>query len=201
MATRVFDTVLLTRPIILFVTTQSFEWSVGEDLGASGAAFTLVAGLLCMGIMGKIAQCPFNGCLPSVSDRQMPSAALLFSARPWPLAYMIVRAYPLFSASESVLSLMCWVGALTAAFSAALALMTNNFKTMLIFTNQFSDRICLSFSGYWRIGGRLHQPRWALCSPCISVLSSRTDVPLSEHLRLQRIGSCEEHIQGWRPHS
>ena len=180
MATRVFDAVLLTGLIILFVTTKSFEWSVGEDLGASGAAFNLVAGLLFVGIMGKVAQCPFNGCLPSVSERQMPSAALLFSCTTMAAGvYVIVRAYPLFSASVSVLTLMCWVGALTAAFSAALALMTNNFKTMLIFATSSQIGFALVFLGTGELAALL-PPRGAFCSHCISFLYRRPDIPLCE---------------------
>ncbi len=99
------------------------------------ALLTLVTLLLFVGAVGKSAQFPLFVWLPDAMEGPTPVSALLHSATMVAAGVILVaRSYPLFSKSPLTLSVVAWVGVISALLGALLALAERNLKRVLAFS-------------------------------------------------------------------
>jgi len=150
---RIGDFGFLLGLILLF-------WSL-SDAGAPGLSFdkiktavsqidpstiTIICLLLFMGATGKSAQLPLYVWLPDAMEGPTPVSALIHAATMVTAGvYMVARMHFLFDLSPLASSVVAWVGAVTAVYTATIALVQNDIKRVLAYST-------ISQLGYMFIG-------------------------------------------------
>jgi len=103
------------------------EWHV--------SVLTIICFFLFVGAMGKSAQFPFHGWLPSAMEAPTPVSALIHAATMVNAGvYLIIRLSPMFSLTPSVLTFIAFVGGITALVAAIVALTQTDIKRILAFS-------------------------------------------------------------------
>ena len=106
-----------------------------EGGSLSGALATAAALLLFMGATGKSAQIPLYTWLPDAMEGPTPVSALIHAATMVTAGvYMVARMHALFSFSGTALTVVAFVGALTAVYAATMALVQNDIKRVLAYS-------------------------------------------------------------------
>ncbi len=119
-------------------------------LGLSAA--TAIGLLIFAGAAGKSGQLPLHVWLPDAMEGPTPVSALIHAATMVAAGvYLVARVYPLMSAGAAVggstvsLTVVAWVGALTALFGAFVAVAQNDIKRILAYST-------VSQLGYMMVG-------------------------------------------------
>jgi NADH-quinone oxidoreductase subunit L len=107
--------------------------AIDPALGAG--IYTAITLLLFVGATGKSAQLPLYVWLPDAMEGPTPVSALIHAATMVTAGvYMVARSSPLFNLAPFSLELVAWVGALTAVFSATIALVQNDIKRVVAYS-------------------------------------------------------------------
>jgi len=156
MVTKFGDLFFMAGLAAIFVTYQTYDFKemahVAHDIPAGDA--TLVALLLLGGAMGKSAQFPLHTWLGS--DRRLghrgamegptPVSALIHAATMVAAGvYLVIRGYPIFSASETALTVIAYIGGFTALYAAIQGVVAREIKSVLAFST-------VSQYGYMMLG-------------------------------------------------
>jgi NADH-quinone oxidoreductase subunit L len=129
--TKFADMALLVGIVLLRRDFGTFSW---EGLHPS-PALTAVAVLFFLGAMGKSAQFPLHVWLPDAMEGPTPVSALLHAATMVAAGvYLVVRSFPIFAAAPEALTLMAWIGAITAFLAAAMAFVQEDIKKVLAYS-------------------------------------------------------------------
>ena len=103
--------------------------------GADWSVASLICILLFMGAMGKSAQFPLHVWLPDSMEGPTPISALIHAATMVTAGiFMVARMSPLFEQSETALSVVLVVGAITALFMGLLGLVQNDIKRVVAYS-------------------------------------------------------------------
>lgn len=152
LTTRLADLALLLGLLLLIHTVGGARIDAALTAGASGklasGTLLLITLLIAAGAAGKSAQLPFQGWLPDAMAGPTPVSALLHSATMVAAGvFLIARLYPLFLATPDhlTLSVVAWVGALTALLGALAALAQTDLKRLLAYSTM--SQIGLMFVG------------------------------------------------------
>jgi NADH-quinone oxidoreductase subunit L len=114
-------------------TTQAL--GVYHFFGYSIEAITVICLLLLCGAMGKSAQFPLHVWLPDAMEGPTPVSALIHAATMVTAGvYLVARCNPLFSMSETALSVVAIIGALTAFFAATIGLVQTDIKRVIAYS-------------------------------------------------------------------
>ena len=104
---------------------EGYEWSV----------MTVVCILLFIGAMGKSAQVPLHVWLPDSMEGPTPISALIHAATMVTAGiFMVARMSPLYELSETALSFVLVIGAITALFMGFLGLIQNDIKRVIAYS-------------------------------------------------------------------
>ena len=96
---------------------------------------TTVCILLFIGAMGKSAQFPLHVWLPDSMEGPTPISALIHAATMVTAGiFMVARMSPLFELSETALSFVMLIGAITALFMALVAVVQNDIKRVVAYS-------------------------------------------------------------------
>ncbi len=99
------------------------------------ASITVVCLLLFMGAMGKSAQVPLHTWLPDAMEGPTPVSALIHAATMVTAGvFMLARLSPLFELSHTALTVVTFIGALTAIFAATVGLVQNDIKRVIAYS-------------------------------------------------------------------
>ena len=99
------------------------------------SALTVVCLLLFMGAMGKSAQVPLHTWLPDAMEGPTPVSALIHAATMVTAGvFMLARLSPVFELSHSALTVVTFIGALTAFFAATVGLVQNDIKRVIAYS-------------------------------------------------------------------
>ena len=105
------------------------------QLVAGGGVVTAITLLLFLGATGKSAQIPLYVWLPDAMEGPTPVSALIHAATMVTAGvYMVARSAPLFTLAPLSLSVVAWIGGLTAVFAATIALVQNDLKRLLAYS-------------------------------------------------------------------
>lgn len=112
----------------------------GTMLGVS--ATTAISLLIFCGAMGKSGQVPLHVWLPDAMEGPTPVSALIHAATMVAAGvFLVARVYPLMDADPSnlpalstSLTVVTWVGAITAVFAASIAVAQNDIKRILAYS-------------------------------------------------------------------
>jgi NADH-quinone oxidoreductase subunit L len=148
--TRIGDLGILAALIMLFNATGTFTISELHGLAAAGAIGSAVLTWSCLGLflgsMGKSAQFPLHIWLPDAMEGPTPVSALIHAATMVAAGvFLIARMYPLFEAAPQTLTVVAWVGGITAIFAATIALVMQDIKKVLAYST-------ISQLGYMFVG-------------------------------------------------
>jgi NADH-quinone oxidoreductase subunit L len=103
--------------------------------GQSWMLMTVICLLLFVGAMGKSAQFPLHVWLPDSMEGPTPISALIHAATMVTAGiFMVARMSPLFELSETALSTILVIGAITTLFMALVAVVQNDIKRVVAFS-------------------------------------------------------------------
>jgi NADH-quinone oxidoreductase subunit L len=105
------------------------------NLPAGGVVVTGITLLLFLGAAGKSAQLPLYVWLPDAMEGPTPVSALIHAATMVTAGvYMVARSAPLFDLAPLSLTVVAWIGGLTAVFAATIALVQNDIKRIVAYS-------------------------------------------------------------------
>jgi NADH-quinone oxidoreductase subunit L len=103
--------------------------------GAPWLLMTVICLLLFVGAMGKSAQFPLHVWLPDSMEGPTPISALIHAATMVTAGiFMVARMSPLYELSETALSVVMVIGAITALFMALVAIVQNDIKRVVAYS-------------------------------------------------------------------
>ena len=103
--------------------------------GSEWSVMTVICILLFIGAMGKSAQVPLHVWLPDSMEGPTPISALIHAATMVTAGiFMVTRMSPLFELSETALSFVLVIGAITALFMGFLGLIQNDIKRVVAYS-------------------------------------------------------------------
>ena len=103
--------------------------------GSEWSLMTLICILLFIGAMGKSAQVPLHVWLPDSMEGPTPISALIHAATMVTAGiFMVARMSPLFELSETALSVILVIGAITALFMGFLGIVQNDIKRVVAYS-------------------------------------------------------------------
>ena len=134
---RVGDVGFFLGIMIIFTTLHTFNFSeifAGIEAGRlSGGLLTAAGVLLFCGAVGKSAQFPLHVWLPDAMEGPTPVSALIHAATMVAAGvYMIARKFVMFS--PDALTVIAYIGAITAFISASIAITQNDIKKVLAYS-------------------------------------------------------------------
>lgn len=137
--TRIGDVGLLVGILLLWSQVGSFSmtetFAAVESGVLSDGVITVSALLLFLGAMGKSAQFPFHVWLPDAMEGPTPVSALIHAATMVAAGvYLVARAFPLFSASDTAMLVVATIGLITALGAATIALVATDLKRILAYS-------------------------------------------------------------------
>jgi NADH-quinone oxidoreductase subunit L len=103
--------------------------------GSAWSLMTFICICLFIGAMGKSAQVPLHVWLPDSMEGPTPISALIHAATMVTAGiFMVARMSPLFELSETALSMILVIGAITAFFMGLLGLVQNDIKRVVAYS-------------------------------------------------------------------
>ena len=103
--------------------------------GEQWSMMTVICILLFIGAMGKSAQVPLHVWLPDSMEGPTPISALIHAATMVTAGiFMVTRMSPLFELSETALSFILIIGAITALFMGLLGIIQNDIKRVVAYS-------------------------------------------------------------------
>ena len=103
--------------------------------GLSWHVMTVICILLFIGAMGKSAQVPLHVWLPDSMEGPTPISALIHAATMVTAGiFMVARMSPLFELSDTALSVVMVIGAITALFMGFLGVIQNDIKRVIAYS-------------------------------------------------------------------
>ncbi|MGH8666620.1 MAG: NADH-quinone oxidoreductase subunit L [Burkholderiales bacterium] len=103
--------------------------------GRAWSLMSVICILLFVGAMGKSAQFPLHVWLPDSMEGPTPISALIHAATMVTAGiFMVARMSPLFELSETALSFVIVIGAITALFMALIAIVQNDIKRVVAYS-------------------------------------------------------------------
>ena len=137
--TRIGDVGLLVGILLLWSQVGSFSmldtFAAIEAGALSDGMITVSALLLFLGAMGKSAQFPFHVWLPDAMEGPTPVSALIHAATMVAAGvYLVARAFPIFSASDTAMIIVATIGLITALGAATIALVATDLKRILAYS-------------------------------------------------------------------
>ncbi|MCE1237039.1 MAG: NADH-quinone oxidoreductase subunit L [Hyphomicrobiales bacterium] len=122
-----YDTIFAAAPAAAGKTVHFLSWEVD--------AMTTLCLLLFLGAMGKSAQFLLHTWLPDAMEGPTPVSALIHAATMVTAGvFMVARLSPLFEQSETALTVVTLIGAITAFFAATVGLVQNDIKRVIAYS-------------------------------------------------------------------
>ncbi len=150
--TRIGDFAMMIGILLLFLRIGSLRFDDifrAIDLGGiGGPTLTLAALLVFGGAVGKSAQVPLHVWLPDAMEGPTPVSALIHAATMVAAGvYLVARTYPLFllSPNHAALTVVAYVGGVTALFAATMGVVEDDIKRVLAYST-------VSQLGYMMLG-------------------------------------------------
>jgi len=135
---RLGDFGFLLGILIIFTTLGSLNFSViqtklGGGTAALGGIATLAGLLIFCGAVGKSAQFPLHVWLPDAMEGPTPVSALIHAATMVAAGvYMLSRVFFIFT--PDALTVIAWIGGITALLAALIAIQQNDIKRILAYS-------------------------------------------------------------------
>jgi len=120
---------------VVFANAASHAKDLAPIPGVSWSMMSAICILLFIGAMGKSAQFPLHVWLPDSMEGPTPISALIHAATMVTAGiFMVARMSPLFELSETALSFVMVIGAITALFMGFLGIIQNDIKRVVAYS-------------------------------------------------------------------
>ncbi|TPW18460.1 MAG: NADH-quinone oxidoreductase subunit L [Halothiobacillaceae bacterium] len=111
------------------------DMKISVVMGQEWSLMTVICVLLFIGAMGKSAQVPLHVWLPDSMEGPTPISALIHAATMVTAGiFMVARMSPLYELSETALSFVMVIGAITALFMGFLGIIQNDIKRVVAYS-------------------------------------------------------------------
>ena len=144
---RIGDFGLLVAILLIFYSFKSFNFAVIFSLADHISYYTIyffsfkisITTLICfflfIGVIGKSAQFILHTWLPDAMEGPTPVSALIHAATMVTAGvFLLIRCSPLFESSPVILSLIIFVGAITAFFASLVGWLQNDIKKIIAYS-------------------------------------------------------------------
>ncbi|MFH2139323.1 MAG: NADH-quinone oxidoreductase subunit L [Pseudomonadota bacterium] len=119
----------------VFANAQNYANDIAPIPGVTWNLLTAICILLFIGAMGKSAQFPLHVWLPDSMEGPTPISALIHAATMVTAGiFMVARMSPLFELSDTALSFVMVIGAITALFMGFLGIIQNDIKRVVAYS-------------------------------------------------------------------
>jgi NADH-quinone oxidoreductase subunit L len=119
----------------VFANAQNYANDIAPIPGVSWNLLSAICILLFIGAMGKSAQFPLHVWLPDSMEGPTPISALIHAATMVTAGiFMVARMSPLFELSDTALSFVMVIGAITALFMGFLGIIQNDIKRVVAYS-------------------------------------------------------------------
>jgi len=134
--TRVGDFGFMIAMFLIFEKLGTLNYSaLGKAGELSSGTATAIALLLFLGAIGKSAQFPLHLWLPDAMEGPTPVSALIHAATMVTAGvFLVARAHPFFEASGDAMTVVAWIGGITALLAATVALVQPDIKRVLAYS-------------------------------------------------------------------
>jgi len=134
--TRIGDVGFMIAMFLIFQKVGSLDYSrLDAAKSLSSGAATAIALLLFLGAIGKSAQFPLHVWLPDAMEGPTPVSALIHAATMVTAGvFLIARAHPYFEAGRDAMTVVAWVGGLTALLAGTVAMVQPDIKRVLAYS-------------------------------------------------------------------
>ena len=137
--TRIGDLGLLAALLLIGTRASTFQIDAIHELvlagTLAGTTLTLFGLGIFAGAVGKSAQFPLHVWLPDAMEGPTPVSALIHAATMVAAGvYLVARFFPIFEASPDAREVVAWVGAITVAIGALIALVQTDLKRVLAYS-------------------------------------------------------------------
>ncbi|NQZ54303.1 MAG: NADH-quinone oxidoreductase subunit L [Piscirickettsiaceae bacterium] len=162
------------------------EWSV----------MTLICILLFIGAMGKSAQVPLHVWLPDSMEGPTPISALIHAATMVTAGiFMVARMSPLFEFSETALSVVLVIGAITTLFMGFLGLIQNDIKRVIAYSTLSQlgyMTVALGASAY--AAGVFHLMTHAFFKALLFLAAGSVIIALHHEQDIRKMGGLKKYL-------
>jgi len=167
-----------------------------EFLGAEWPLLTTICVCLFVGAMGKSAQMPLHVWLPDSMEGPTPISALIHAATMVTAGiFMVARMSPLYEMSETALSLVLVVGALTALLTGLLGIVQHDIKRVIAYSTLSQlgyMTVALGASAY--AAAIFHLVTHAFFKALLFLAAGSVIVALHHEQDMRRMGGLYRHM-------
>ena len=137
--TKLGDLGFIIGIVMLWGATGTFEFPALLRMAREGSlpleGLGLIMFFIYLGAVGKSAQVPLHIWLPDAMEGPTPVSALIHAATMVTAGvFMVTRVHPLFALVPDLLTLIAWVGAVTALLAATMACVESDIKRVLAYS-------------------------------------------------------------------
>ncbi len=137
--TKLGDLGFIIGIVMLWGAAGTFEFPALLSMARDGSlpleGLGIIMFLIYLGAVGKSAQIPLHIWLPDAMEGPTPVSALIHAATMVTAGvFMVTRAHPLFALVPDLLTLIAWVGAVTALLAATMACVESDIKRVLAYS-------------------------------------------------------------------
>jgi NADH-quinone oxidoreductase subunit L len=168
---------------------------LGYSLGAE-AAVNVVCLLLFMGAMGKSAQFLLHTWLPDAMEGPTPVSALIHAATMVTAGvFLVARMSPLFEQAHLALTVVTFVGSLTAFFAATVGLVQNDIKRVVAYSTCSQLGYMFAALGVGAYGAAIfHLFTHAFFKALLFLGAGSVIHAVADEQDIRRMGGLREHI-------
>ena len=164
--------------------------------GTPWSLMTVVCILLFIGAMGKSAQFPLHVWLPDSMEGPTPISALIHAATMVTAGiFMVARMSPLFELSETALSFVIVIGAITTLFMALVAIVQNDIKRVVAYSTLSQlgyMTVALGASAY--AAGIFHLATHAFFKAVLFLGAGSVIIALHHEQDMRRMGGLRKYM-------
>lgn len=181
----------------VYLSFTSLQPAAEYALSAAGPGlYFLIALAVFMGPIAKSAQFPLHTWLPDAMEGPTPISALIHAATMVAAGvYLIARVYPIFEISPEVMTVIAWVGALTALLTAIIAVTQTDIKKTLAYStcSQLGYMVMAMGAGAMA-AGMFHLTTHAFFKAMLFLCSGAVIHGLSDQQDMRYMGGLRKHM-------
>jgi NADH-quinone oxidoreductase subunit L len=165
-------------------------------LGYSVSLPTLIALLLFCGSIGKSAQLPLHVWLPDAMEGPTPVSALIHAATMVTAGvFLVARCHAIFDLSETALSVVAVIGAITCLFAATIAVVQNDIKRIIAYSTISQLGYMFIACGVGAYGvGIFHLYTHAFFKALLFLCAGSVMHAMAGELDMQKMGGLRKHM-------
>ena len=164
--------------------------------GAAWSLMTVICLLLFVGAMGKSAQFPLHVWLPDSMEGPTPISALIHAATMVTAGiFMVARMSPLYELSETALSVVMVIGAITALSMALVAIVQNDIKRVVAYSTLSQlgyMTVALGASAY--AAGIFHLVTHAFFKALLFLAAGSVIIALHHQQDMRKMGGLRKYL-------